>query len=383
MPGSRPLGVLADDLSGAVETAAVLGPGTPVLLTDGTPVPPQPVVVDADARLAGPAAAATSLGAAAERLGRHTLAVKVDSLLRGPVAASVAVAARGGRVVLCPALPAHGRVVRDGVLRVDGVPLDRTPAWRLEPSAPPARVSDLLPGPSRLVTRARLHDGGLEELLGDRTGCVLVVDAEDADDLRVVGEAVRRHDAVAVGSSQLLAAVAGSAPPAATPAPTDRPSRWLVVVGSASAEAAEQVRRLRQQRRCRVLVAPLLPGGVDGPALAPALTSALGRGDVVLTLPPAEAAGRREPAAVAAQLGTAVAAASSEHPAVLVLVGGATARGVLAATGTERLDVVAQIHPGAVASTTPDHRLVVTRPGSHGSPDSLVQVLDWLEGTPR
>lgn len=384
MPPDRPLAVLADDLSGAVETAAVLGPGTPVLLSADADVPAGPVVLDVDVRLAGPAVAADALEAAAERLPEHTVAVKVDSLLRGPVAASVEVAARRGTVVLCPALPAHGRTVRDGVLLVDGVPLHRTAAWRLEPGAPPERVADLLPGPACLLRRPGLHAGGLDELLRDPPAPVLLCDAEDVEDLRLVGAAVRRHGAVAVGSSELLAAVAGTGPAAqdTTAAPGDRPSRWLVVVGSASGEAAEQVRRLAQQRTCRVLRAPLEGGRLDGDLLVAELSAALAVGDVVLTLPPADA-GRRDPAEVAARLGAAVAAALTEHPATLVLVGGATARGVLSATGVRRLEVVAQIHPGAVASLTPDRQLVVTRPGSHGSPDSLVQVLDWLEGTPR
>ncbi|MVA77085.1 4-hydroxythreonine-4-phosphate dehydrogenase [Auraticoccus sp. F435] len=382
----RPLGVLADDLSGAVECAAVLGAGTPVLLSPEPlldhGVPAGPVVVDADARLRSGAAAAGALEGAARALAGHTLFVKIDSLLRGPVAAAVSVAARRGTVVLCPALPAHGRSVRGGVLHLDGVPLHRTTAWHLEPVPAPDRVARLLPPglTGAVVGRDRQRAGGLHQLLADPPAPVLVCDAEGPDDLARLGAAVRAHPGtVAVGSSGLLAAVAGATP--ARGHRTTPPGRRLVVVGSASAEAAEQTRRLLARHHVRLLPAPLHPDdGLDTAAFSASLTAALAGGDVVVTLPLPDRAARVEPARLAAQLGAAVVRAVEEQPVDLVLIGGATARGVLAAAGVERLEVVAQIHPGAVASLDPTGRLLVTRPGSHGSPDSLTQVLDWLEG---
>ncbi|MGW5697143.1 four-carbon acid sugar kinase family protein, partial [Streptomyces asiaticus] len=49
---------------------------------------------------------------------------KIDSQLRGNVAAEIAALAEGGAgVVLAPALPIAGRVVRSGVVHIGGVPL--------------------------------------------------------------------------------------------------------------------------------------------------------------------------------------------------------------------------------------------------------------------
>uniref|UniRef100_UPI0018E599B2 four-carbon acid sugar kinase family protein n=1 Tax=Desertihabitans aurantiacus TaxID=2282477 RepID=UPI0018E599B2 len=93
LPG--PLRVLADDLSGAVESAALLGPGTPVHL--GLPTRPDDApqqVLDTDTRRLDPAVAGDRLARAWAAAGPGRVFVKIDSLLRGPVRALVSVAAR-------------------------------------------------------------------------------------------------------------------------------------------------------------------------------------------------------------------------------------------------------------------------------------------------
>jgi 4-hydroxythreonine-4-phosphate dehydrogenase len=62
----------------------------------------------------------------------------------------------------------------------------------------------------------------------------------------------------------------------------------------------------------------------------------------------------------------------------LVLTGGETARTVLDHLGVTRMEPVAEIHPGAIASITPDGRLVVTRPGSFGDHRSLAVIATYL-----
>jgi 4-phospho-D-threonate 3-dehydrogenase / 4-phospho-D-erythronate 3-dehydrogenase len=80
---------------------------------------------------------------------------------------------------------------------------------------------------------------------------------------------------------------------------------------------------------------------------------------------------------VAVGLAATVAAVVRE-PVDLVLVGGETARRVLDALGIEVLEPVEAVHHGAVLSRTPDGGTVVTRPGSFGGPDSLVQIARHL-----
>src|SRR3954451_552195 len=100
--------VVADDLSGAVETAAVLGFERVRLQGDA-----EGAVLDLDTRTLPPQEAAARVRAA----GRIDFK-KIDSQLRGNIAAELAVLT--GTVIVAPALPVEGRVVRGGVLYVNG-----------------------------------------------------------------------------------------------------------------------------------------------------------------------------------------------------------------------------------------------------------------------
>src|SRR3954452_16977764 len=107
--------VIADDLSGAVEVAAVMG----LLRISLDAGDLRDSVVDLDTRGLSPEAAAARVR---EVLARHDggrVFKKIDSLLRGNVAAELA---ELRDAVVAPALPVEGRTVRGGVLHVDGVP---------------------------------------------------------------------------------------------------------------------------------------------------------------------------------------------------------------------------------------------------------------------
>jgi 4-hydroxythreonine-4-phosphate dehydrogenase len=102
--------VVADDLSGAVEVASVLGARRIALgHTDGD-------VIDLGTRELPPDEAARRIRA----LNGRVMFKKIDSLLRGNVQAEIE--ALTGDVIVAPALPVEGRTVRDGVLHVHGVP---------------------------------------------------------------------------------------------------------------------------------------------------------------------------------------------------------------------------------------------------------------------
>jgi len=75
----------------------------------------------------------------------------------------------------------------------------------------------------------------------------------------------------------------------------------------------------------------------------------------------------------------ATVAAALRAPVDLVLIGGETARRVLDALGIDVLEPVVAIHHGAVLSRTAGGGAVVTRPGSFGGPDSLVQIAHYLD----
>ncbi|HEX2858524.1 MAG TPA: four-carbon acid sugar kinase family protein [Propionibacteriaceae bacterium] len=381
--------VLADDLSGAAETAAALGahlrpelflwPDVPTALSG------RPIVVDLDTRHLPPADAEARTRAAVEALpSAAPLFKKIDSLLRGNIGAEVApLAEAGALVVVTPALPQQGRTVVDGVLLDHGVPLDRTGLWALEPTLPPPRVAGVL---GRLpISEIRLdavRGPGLAEALAAAAGTVVVCDAETQRDLAAITDAGLRADPHVrfVGSSALARALAPHLTQPSEPAPVAPPRRprggVLYVLGTGSEAALRQADLLRERAAATGFTLP----APDLARLTPELAGELGRqlasplGNrsmvVQVTRSSEVVPGSAVVAGLAALVTSAVAAAPG-WPVRLVLSGGQTARAVLDALGRPGLTLVEEIHPGAVLMATDAGWLVATRPGSHGGPDSL------------
>ncbi|MEU0952936.1 4-hydroxythreonine-4-phosphate dehydrogenase PdxA [Streptomyces niveus] len=381
-PGQRVLAV-ADDLSGAAETAAALLSRTTRtrVLLDPRTATPAPVgtttVFDLDSRQLSATGAADRITAAMTGLAPGTLVLKkVDSLLRGNLAAEIAALAATGRgVLLAPALPTAHRTVRDGVLHTDGVPLHTGNAWRAETAPPPRSIAEALRAPVALLGLASVRGPAhllrtaLREALA--TGLPVVADGEtDADLDALLAAALDVDPRVALAGSGGLALALGrtldGGPPAPLPPPGPATRPLLVVVGTAEPLAAEQVRRLVTDGAALYSLDPGAP--YPGDPLPP-----LHPGSTVLTLrpggPPDPAAAR----AIVRNLARTAAALldAAPGPADLVLTGGETARRVLEALAVRELRPWGQVHHGAVLATTPDGRTVVTRPGSFGDADSL------------
>ncbi|WP_344318605.1 four-carbon acid sugar kinase family protein, partial [Streptomyces yatensis] len=192
MTPNRRLLAIADDLSGAAEVAAALCSRTtrsrvvlvgrperrpvPDAVSGSVLHPGEATVLDLDSRYRPAAEAAeavrdalrmslpdgdtgrgtggdTGRGTGGETGGETLVLKKIDSLLRGNVAAEIAALAEGGAgVVLAPALPIAGRVVRSGVVHIGGVALHEGEAWRAETAPPPASVAQALGGlPTALI----------------------------------------------------------------------------------------------------------------------------------------------------------------------------------------------------------------------------------------
>jgi 4-phospho-D-threonate 3-dehydrogenase / 4-phospho-D-erythronate 3-dehydrogenase len=400
--GPHPVLVLADDLSGAAETAAVLMSRTMrtelVLVSAARDVVPSPadvVVVDLDDREQTPAEAATRTGAVLGALPAGTplprVLAKFDSLLRGNLAARLGpLQARGG-VVVAPALPALRRVVRDGTLSIDGVPLSETRAWVTQGvPAPETVAAACAPLPTVLLDLPTVRSGRLSTAVADavRNGRVPVCDGETDADLDAVVAAVTALSAelpdVALAGSAGLAAALGrtwSAAPGAPPAPRPDGPGPLVVVGTAEETAAVQVARLADAgvSELRLPAAALLTRAPD-PAAVERLGTAVTAGPVVVRPDPTATLAPADSRRLSAGLGDLVGRALSQvgGPVDLVLTGGETARRVLDALGITRLTPLGQVHHGAVLCRLPDGGSVVTRPGSFGGPDSLLSILAAL-----
>jgi len=369
------VGIQADDLTGACDTAAPFaarGLETLVIVQDGEDFPPVPgtsvdiLVIDTESRERPVEVArerARMVGAALKAGSPSVLYKKVDSTLRGQVAAEIDGLLDGASVataLLAPAFPAQGRTVVDGRLLIDGHPADQTPIAR-DPAFPRTGASllGLLAAgrvrPSRalpLPTLRRGRQAVAEQLerFGSLGGRALAADAETDADLAVLAEAGRAGLVVLAGSAGLATALARRETCKATgrPEPPRRP--LLVVAGSANPVTRGQLSRLGHRADLTVVAPP-----DDGLAQDPDR-----RRDTVARL----AAAARD-------------RVERERPGTILLTGGETAIAVLRALAAGGVRLAGQLEPGVALGTLAggpfDGLVVLTKAGGFGDSDALVR----------
>lgn len=368
--------IIADDLSGAAETAGAVAAtaGAPVeLRLDASPEAlPEVLAIDTHSRALRAAAAGPAVLAAIEHAGARSFVYKkVDSLLRGHIGAEArALRMSGRRVAAALAVPRVGRTVSGGIVHVHGVPL--TSSGLLAGEHEHECIADAL-GVEALVIpvetiRSRELDAVVRSTLDG--GLVPIFDGEIQNDLDAVAATLVRLDRrpVVLAAGGLARSIApllglrGGVPRFAPGA-----DRVLVVVGTRATSAARQATLLVEL-------------GLRGMVLRPGEQLELDGGDAVVTL-------AADAAWDGASLDDALTSAARAVLALggrtdLVLTGGDTARRVLDALGVRRLHSELELEDGTVLSTTDDGAAVVTRPGSFGDDGSLARVVTHLRGIP-
>lgn len=390
---------IADDLSGAAETAAALGGAAAVVELVGAdpgrdvgsvPGDGHVVVRDCDVRYASAEEAQREFERVLGTASDARVFVKVDSLLRGNVGAAVRAARRLGRtIVVAPALPAAGRTVEDGRPLVAGQALSETALWDTEAAAPPERIEDLFDFETESVSSAVLRQGGLPAQLGHggTSPRVLIVDASEDSDLDLVAHAAwwrSANEAVLVGSRALAEAVGrmfGVDALPEIPAPKGASSGVLVVVGSADSAARRQFDRLVAAGvNAAEASAPELISGSLAAGHTPVFTLESTAAVTALRISPERRVAPAETHALAAAFADAVADAiqRAESTPALVLIGGETARMVLERLQVSRLTVVGSSGDGIVHSVTDTGLRFITRPGSFGDEEHLLRLVEQL-----
>jgi uncharacterized protein YgbK (DUF1537 family) len=382
------IAVVADDLTGAADAgvqfvragyqAAVVfhGEAAPTADIDA-------VSFDADSRnMPAGFAAKRVVDVARAARGARVVYKKLDSTLRGNVAAelSAAFGASGReRAIVAPAFPEAGRTTVRGTQLVRGVPVDET-EMRDDPQTPvrEAHVPTLLSDAFSSVGTLGAEDAADAErvrLALEENECV-VADAEHDSDLEALVRAVPDPARVLWAGSAGLAYAIGSVYPG--PRAGDAGERRspvrpvLVVVGSLSGVAREQVRRLVEKYGDVSVEAT----GEDAVAAA---RVALSGGECAIVHSPEEQNASGE--AVVGTLAGVVRRLSQERLfGGLIMTGGATAVGVsrrLGATGIElQGEVEAGVPVGALIGPNPYP--VVTKAGGFGGPDTLVRAVQAL-----
>lgn len=415
--------IVADDLTGAGDTAVRFAEaGWPTLLRLGGGRPGdgndgggdggvQVVAVTTDSRARPDAEAADLVRGATARLlhgGVTHLFKKVDSTLRGPVRAEtdamLDALAPGTVALVCPAFPAVGRTVVDGVLLVDGRPVAETAVGR-DPVTPVtvSHLPTLLDAPLvRLDPRGTPASWAAAVRATDSR--TVVLDAAGDEDLDRIARTVADlgEQALAVGSAGLAGPLAARWRPREAHAPAGRPDSRpgsparpgpapdggaagtaLVVVTSlhdasraqAAALAAHGAEHLRPTAR-DLTDADAWAGFLDRVGKA-----AAGRPGTLLLSTPDRGATAVDPGLVARRLSDAAAhALAAGGAAGLVATGGDGARAVLERLGGTGIRLYGTVEPGVplgvVVGGSAAGLPVATKAGGFGSPDVLIKAAE-------
>jgi uncharacterized protein YgbK (DUF1537 family) len=391
--------ILADDLTGAADTAARcwaagLEAAICVEPPDAWPPGAEAVTLTTDSRHLGAEEAAVRVRGLIARLPALPPASlwykKIDSTLRGNAGAEIDALLDGlglARALVCPAFPAQGRGVVDGRLVVHGARQDAHLPGLLAAQArgtvahlPLAQVRcdaagalrAAFDGGARLVAADGLTDGDLDALCaaGLEAGALLGGSAG------LAGALAQRLASGPVRATQPVSPARGPVLPV------------LAVVGSGSAAARAQV-EAGARAGARVLA---VPRGLNPPSGTAEAGSnrlwlqpegACGAERLVLCLPPPgpETLLDGEAARVhAARLADAAMGLIREmQPARLVLVGGDTAGMVLARLSARTLQVVAELLPGMPLCRGQDAAgadwEIVLKAGGHGDAGALMALM--------
>ena len=390
------LAILADDLTGACDSAAPFGTAdVPVPIFLGLPrLPaedPRIWAMDLNVRDSPSTRARDVARRAATAVGgARRIFLKVDSAGRGAIGALADGTLEGTRsraIILAPAFPRRGTIVVGGLVRLEGSTAGAgRDLMRLD------AADDHQNRRAVLITRPTVRRGPdalareIENAI-DQGASLVVVDADSNRCLTSIAAAwLALSDVVLAGSggvTRALAHLVGGSRPGGNPlgslvaAEVDRRGGPILVVsGSLSPATSAQLAELEAR----------WPGGFvrldpddstpDDPALAAAHVVAfvtVGGPSVIRD----DGHHARVVAQAAASWGVRVGGLDG-----LVLVGGATARAFLDEAGADGLDVFGEIASGIPYGTVKGGSLdgvgFVTKAGRFGETDALAQAVDYL-----
>jgi uncharacterized protein YgbK (DUF1537 family) len=381
-----PVTVIADDLTGACDAGALFAGRAPVPVFVGTLAPAADwpaAAVDTESRgLEAGEAAARMRRTATGLAGRHdgTVFKKIDSTFRGPIAAELTAlleAMRASALLVCPAFPAQGRTVVNGMLLVDGMPAHETPVG-LDPAyrGPLSDLLDILrreltPGTSIGLLPLKEVRGGAEELrrvLQGRRG-ILVADAETNADLKALADAgLAQGSLLLAGSAGLAGAVSAALGLTSRPVSCPAPGAWLIVAGSRHPSTRAQIGALEAAGVAGARVSPAGEADLDSVIVA------LKRGQpAFLASPEGPAGGDKEMAAALSALAQRAVVAS---PSIVAITGGETAHAFMHAWGARRLELDGAPAPGLalgrLIATSGSNLPILTKAGAFGPPELLL-----------
>lgn len=365
--GWNDLRLVADDLTGALDSAAAFAPvfGPVRVFWDAAKAPRGPAAFDTRTREAPPDAAARRLAGLrpflAPAAGRLSL-LKIDSLLRGHAGREL-LAVRGdfARIVVAPAFPFQGRATRQGrqSMRAGA-------GWQVIGED----IAATLRGAGAEVTLCTAGDAA-------PAGLSLWNVETDADLDVVVAAGLAGGDRILwVGSAGLAAALARRMTGCMTaqPEPGRLPSLPLLgLIGTDNPAMQGQLAPLAAYR------AVIGEDAGEAVAHARALLGTHAAAFLTCALPPGlDRAAAQD--TIAARFGAVCAGIA--RPGALFVSGGETLSALCHALGASGLDVYGQFEPGVPLSRLCggawDGLDVISKSGAFGTPDFLCRLVDGL-----
>ncbi|MGH6762627.1 MAG: four-carbon acid sugar kinase family protein [Phyllobacterium sp.] len=336
------LAIIADDLTGALDTAAPFagrGLFTEVALTveaipEAMSRKPKVLSINTGSREMDADAARKATAAALSFLPPDTLLFKkIDSRLKGHIAAELDITPFHSALV-APAIPDFGRIVKAGHVEGFGV------------AAPISIV----------------------EVLGTHASLATIPDTGSQDEMRDWLEASQKSGVdLLVGARGLAEALAQQMSHRASALAADIPDGpGLFIIGSSDPITLAQIDKLRASFQLCYLPAP------NGHVVEPSSN------DRTITL--VQATPGDEPCAppeVSRRLADSIYPALTEAAATLVLSGGATAEAVLRRMGISRFRLLGECLPGLGLAHANGH-CIIAKSGGFGQPGTLREIADRI-----
>jgi uncharacterized protein YgbK (DUF1537 family) len=314
---------------------------------------------------------------------------KIDSTLRGHVAAEIEAilsASPYRKAVICSAAPLQGRTIRDGVLYIDGVPLEQT-AFKDDPVYPATSslVSELI---GKRTSRLSLREvrGSVEELAHAICGSgypLITVDAETPEDLLAIARAILMANALPCGAFGLAKAYLEALElPSVPQAVFHTEGRVLILVGSANQIGRDQARRLETRPDSLVVKLDCVP---DVATLKQSL-SLLPSNTRILVLCADQGQVVRSPEWL--RFGrtvsdVAVGLLDLFQPETILVIGGETVTYFCDLLETESIQILGEATPGIpfgrIHGGRLDGCLLVTKAGGFGHASTLTDILSFAE----
>jgi uncharacterized protein YgbK (DUF1537 family) len=322
---------------------------------------------------------------------------KIDSTLRGNIAAEIMAGLRATglqHVLIAPAVPRHGRIMREGEVFMNGVPLRQTEIGADALSPPPsAPLPQILRAASKDLI-VHVWTRGAAFALNVEAGIhAYVADCETEADLDAIAQFAISHcdEVLPVGASGLATAIAkqlAQTPSSELLSVIQRISEQaqnpiLFVIGSRTAASAEQAARLCAAG-AEELTMSFSAHTQDGDWIFDRSVNE-STPPVALIVRPESS---REPNLISASkiaqtLGrTAADIVRRLQVDAVVMVGGDTAFETFQALGVSEASVAGEIMPGvAIGTMQVDGRSLtfITKAGGFGDANALIEIIKYLK----